>query len=231
MSRRDVVLALIVGSTACTLAAAGLTFAATPQSRAAVIRQTATCTDRGGAVWHLTSAWGTKYRTRHGATRVHTYATGFTTRDRTATTVDYAIKTYSGSGRLLQILQGHDRAFDFKAGAASLQRNVINPVSAPGKTRITVHVGMSKDGKGDCSVTFRQPSAAAHAPRVSAPSTRPVQTPGTTTAPPTSSKPSTPPVTTRPVTPPVVPPRRRPPVAIIDVGRRRLRLGPGGRWR
>ena len=206
MSRRHVVLAVMVGITSCTLAAAGLTFAATPQSRAAVIRQTATCTDRGGAVWHVTSAWGTKYRTRHGATRVHTYTTGFTTRDRAATTVDYAIKTYSGTGRLLQILQGHDRAFDFKAGAASLERNVINPVSAPGKTRITVHVGVGKDGKGDCSVTFRQPSSAAHTPRTSTPSTTPAKTPGTTPAPPTATKPVAPPATTKPVAPPATPP-------------------------
>ncbi len=163
MSRRHVVLATLVGITAC-LVGAGLASAATPQARAAVITQTGRCTDRGGAVWHVSSVWGAKYRARHGATRVHTYATSFTTRDDAATTVDYAIKTYSGSGRLLQILKARHRPFDFHGGAASFTRNVINPVSAPGKARITVHVGVGKDGKGDCSVTFRQPPAGAHAP-------------------------------------------------------------------
>jgi len=177
MSRRHVVLAALVGIMSCVVAAAGLASAATPQSRAAVvITQTGTCTDRGGAVWNVTSAWGTKYRARHGATRIHTYATGFTTRNEAAITVDYAIKTYSGSGRLLQILKARHRAFDFKSGAASLKRNVINPISAPGKARITVHVGVGKDGKGDCSVTFRQPSSSAQAPKIAAPET-PVTTP------------------------------------------------------
>jgi hypothetical protein len=191
MSRRHVVLATLGGITGCVIAAAGLASAATPQSRAVVITQTGRCTDRGGAIWNVTSVWGTKYRARHGATRVHTFGTSFTTRNQAATTVDYAIKTYSGSGRLLQILKARHRAFDFKAGAASLKRNTINPISAPGKARITVHVGVGKDGKRDCSVTFRQPSSTAPAP-------------------PTAAKPVTPPVTTKPVTTPATPPVVRP---------------------
>jgi hypothetical protein len=220
MSRRHLVLAALVGIIACVVTAAGLASAATPQSRAAVIRQTGTCTDRGGAVWNVTSAWGTKYRARHGATRIHTYATGFTTRDEHATSVDYAIKTYSGSGRLLQILKARHRAFDFKAGSASLKRNVINPISAPGKARITVHVGVGKDGKGDCSVTFRQPSSSAQAPRVAAPAmpvttpanptTKPAPPTATKPAPPTATKPVTPPVATKPVTAPATPPVSNP---------------------
>jgi hypothetical protein len=218
MSRRHVLLASLVGITAC-LVGAGLASAATPQARTAVITQTGRCTDRGGAVWHVSSVWGAKYRARHGATRVHTYATSFTTRDDAATTVDYAIKTYSGSGRLLQILKARHRPFDFHGGAAVFTRNVINPVSAPGKARITVHVGVGKDGKGDCSVTFRQPPAGAHAPGSASPG-KPVTAPAKpplVPAPPAASKPVTPPVTTKPVTPPVVAkpitPPATPPVA------------------
>jgi hypothetical protein len=139
--------------------------------------------------------WGTRYTAPHHVTRVHTYATGFTTRARAATTVDYAIKTYNGAGRLLQTLDARDRAFDFKAGTAWLERNVVNPVSAPGKARITVRVGDGNDGKGACSVTFRQPSSAALAPvTTTRPTTGPVTNPVTS--------PVTTPIT-NPVTSPV----------------------------
>ena len=163
MPRRRVVFATLVGIAALTFATAGL-------SATRSIALTATCTDASGAVWKLKSVWGPRYKAKHGATRVHTYATGFTTNAPAATTVDYTIKTYSGAGRLLQTLHRRNRAFDFKAGNAWLKRNVINPLSAPGKARITVKVGAGNDGKAGCSVTFRQPSTASAGPATSPPS-------------------------------------------------------------
>ena len=188
MPCRRVVVATLAGIAGLAFASAGLTASGS-------ITQTARCTDGGGAVWKLKSVWGTRYKAPHDVTRVHTDGTGFTTRARAATTVDYAIKTYSGAGRLLQTLHRRDRAFDFKAGRAWLERNVVNPVSAPGKARITVRVGDGNDGKAGCSATFRQPSSAALAPV-------------TTTSPSTEARheprhgPVTSPVTT-PVTTPV----------------------------
>jgi hypothetical protein len=188
MPCRRVVFAALAGIAGLAFASAGLTATGS-------IRQTATCTDGGGAVWKVKSVWGTRYTAPHHVTRVHTYATGFTTRARAATTVDYAIKTYNGAGRLLQTLDARDRAFDFKAGTAWLERNVVNPVSAPGKARITVRVGDGNDGKGACSVTFRQPSSAALAPvTTTRPTTGPVTNPVTS--------PVTTPIT-NPVTSPV----------------------------
>src|SRR6266513_2206250 len=65
---------------------------------------TATCADGGGVVWNLRSSWGAPY-TSHGVRRVRTYGTEFTT-SAPITRVQYAIRTYDGSGRLVQTLQG-----------------------------------------------------------------------------------------------------------------------------
>jgi hypothetical protein len=199
MPRRRVVFATLIGI-------AGLTFAAAGLSATGSTSLTATCTDRGGAVWNVKSVWGTRYKSKHGVTRVHTYTTAFTTNARAATTVDYRIKTYSGAGRLLQTLHGRDRAFDFKGGTAWIKRNVVNPVSAPGKARITVRVGDGNDGKGDCSVTFRQPSRASSAPVSPATPATPAS-PAKPATPATPAKPATPATPAKPATPaPPAPP-------------------------
>lgn len=211
MPRRRVVFAVLV-------AIAGLTFTATGFTATRSIALTATCTDGGGAVWKLKSVWGARYRARHGATRVHTYTTGFTTDARAATTVDYAIKTYSGTGRLLQILHARDRSFDFKSGSAWLKRNVVNPVSAPGRARITVRVGAGNDGKAGCSVTFRQPSKAASAPVTPAKPPKSA-TPAKPATPATPAKPATPPATpAKPATPATPATPSEPPSAASTFG-------------
>ncbi len=151
MPRRRVVLAVLVGLSALTFTASGV-------AAVGPIALTATCTDGGGAVWKLKSVWGARYRAGHGRTRVHTYTTGFTTESHGVEAVDYAIRTYSGSGHLLQTLHARDRRFDFESGKAMLRKNVINPPSSPGKARITVKVGVGDDHRRSCSVTFRQPS-------------------------------------------------------------------------
>ena len=72
-------------------------------------------------MWKLQSVWGSRYRAGHGRTRVHTYTTGFTTASHGVESVDYAIRTYSGSGHLLQTLHAHDHRFDFKSGEGHAQ--------------------------------------------------------------------------------------------------------------
>jgi hypothetical protein len=196
MPRRCVVFAVLVGIAALTSSTAG--FAATRS-----IALTATCTDGGGAVWTLKSVWGPRYKARHGATRVHTYTTAFTTNAPAAKSVDYAIRTYSGAGRLLQTLHAHGRAFDFKAGGAWLKRNVINPVSAPGKARITVKVGAGNDGKAGCLVTFKQPKKGSLPAKPAKPATP--ATPAKPATPATPAKPATPATPAKPATPPAPP--------------------------
>jgi hypothetical protein len=149
---------------------------------------TANCTDGGGAVWNLRSSWGAPY-TSHGVRRVRTYGTEFTT-SAPITRVRYAIRTYNGTGRLVQTLHGR-RSFDFDyKGIAWLRRNTLNPRSRPGKVRITVTVGRA--GVAGCLVAFRQPPLAAALPVVV-----PAPTPPAPVVPP-------------PVVPPVAPPAPAP---------------------
>ena len=124
------------------------------------VTQTATCVDGGGTRWRGRSAWGATYTDANGVRRVSNDSTGFTSAAAAATTVDYAVKTYNGAGRLLRTLAEYDRPFDFAGGQRSLVRNPLNAPSAPGKARITVTVGDGNDGYGTCSMTFVQPSGA-----------------------------------------------------------------------
>jgi hypothetical protein len=127
--------------------------------------------------------------------RVRTYGTEFTT-SAPITRVHYTIRTYNGSGRLVQTLKGR-RSFDFDhKGVAWLRRNTLNPRSRPGKVRITVRVGRA--GVAGCLVAFRQPPLAAALPIVAP-------------APPPPA-----PVIPPPVVPPVAPPA--PDLQIAAVG-------------
>src|SRR4051812_25841006 len=89
------------------------------------------CRDRGGVVWKLRSSWGDPY-TSNGVRRVRTYGTEFTT-SAPVTRVQYAIRTYDGSGRLVQTLQGR-RSFDFDHNGVSwLRRNPVDPILRRGE--------------------------------------------------------------------------------------------------
>jgi len=142
-----VVVAAVAGIVALMFAAVG--GSASPRAL------TATCADGGGVVWKLRSSWGAPY-TSQGVRRVRTYGTEFTT-SAPITRVHYTIRTYNGTGRLVQTLQGR-RSFDFDyKGIAWLRRNTLNPRSRPGKVRITVTVGSA--GVAGCLVASRQPPA------------------------------------------------------------------------
>jgi alkaline phosphatase len=186
-----VALAVLAGIVALPFATAG--GSAGPPTATA----TATCADGGGVVWDLRSSWGAPY-TSQGVRRVRTYGTEFTT-SAPITRVHYTIRTYSGTGRLVQTLQGR-RSFDFDyKGVAWLRRKTLNPPSRPGKVRITVTVGRA--GVAGCRVAFRQPPPAAALPVVV-----PTPTPPAPVVPPPVVPPVAPPALAPPVVPPVAPP-------------------------
>lgn len=142
---------------------------ATTTAASADTVQTATCTDGGKHLWTIRSTWGAEF-TEGGVRKVTNDVTGFTTAAADATTVDYTVKTYGPTGTLLQTLGEQDRAFDFKAGTAYLNRNPQNPPTGPGKTKIVVNLGDGDDGFGNCTVTLVQP-ATTPAPTTPAPTT------------------------------------------------------------
>ncbi|HEV7566746.1 MAG TPA: metallophosphoesterase [Microbacteriaceae bacterium] len=181
-------LAVFAGIVALSFATAGVS--ASPH--APVATATATCADGGGVAWHLRTLWGAPY-TSHGVRRVRTEGMEFTT-SAPVTRVHYTIRTYDGSGRLVQTLQGR-RSFDFGFnGIAWLRRDTLDPRSGRGKVRIAVDVG--RPGVAACHVAFRQPSLKAPRPTI-VPASPPL---------PPSLVPPTPPA-------PVVPPSVVPPVA------------------
>ena len=125
---------VLTGIAAVMVAATG----ASALSPAAMATASASCRDGSGVVWKLRSSWGNPYSS-NGVRRFRTNETEFTTRA-PVTRVQYAIRTYNGSGRLVQTLQGR-RSFDFDyKGIAWLRRNTLDPSSRPGKVRITVTV-------------------------------------------------------------------------------------------
>jgi hypothetical protein len=144
--------------------------------------------------------------------RVRTYGTEFTT-SAPITRVHYTIRTYDGSGRLVQTVQGR-RSFDFDyKGIAWLRRDTLDPRLRAGKVRIIVSVGRA--GVAGCLVTFRQPPLKAALPGVV-----PTSTPRAPVLPPSVLLPAlTPtlpvPVVPSPVVPPLVPPAA--PAAVLHI--------------
>jgi alkaline phosphatase len=188
-----IALAVLAGIVALMFAAG---VSAGPPAPTATAR--ATCRDGGGVVWKLRSSWGAPY-TSHGVRRVRTYGTEFTT-SAPITRVQYTIRTYNGSGRLVQTVHGR-RSFDFDyKGSAWLRRNTLDPPARPGKVRIAVSVGRA--GVAGCLVAFRQPPLAAALPGAS-----PAPTPPSAVLPPPVVPPVASPVPALPVVPaPVEPP-------------------------
>lgn len=155
-------LAIVAGSAAAALVTFGLAIPA----GAATTTQTASCTDGGGAVWNLHSTWGAVTRGK-----VANDVTGFLSTAPAASTVDYSMRVYDGSGTQVQVTGGQDVAIDDKGGAAYFDRDLTDAPSSPGKTKIVVNLGDGNDGYGNCSVTFVQPAAAGASPSPTASAT------------------------------------------------------------
>ena len=158
-------------SAAALVAGAGSGLTALPAEGAAGVTQTKSCVDGGGTPWTVRSIWGRVYTEAGGDRRVQNDITGFTTTSSRVTRVDYIVWTYGPDGRRTQDLRESNRRFDFRDGTAYLRRNVRNPISGAGRTKIKVKVGDGGDGKSKCSVIFVQPGA------TSTPTTPPPTTP------------------------------------------------------
>jgi hypothetical protein len=201
--RRRVAFGALAGVAALLVAASGVS--ALPP--AATTTSSASCRDGGGVRWNLRSTWGAPY-TSGGVRRVRTSGTELTT-SAPVTRVHYAIKTYDGSGRLVQTLQGR-QSFDFDHnGIAWLRRDPLDPRVGPGKARVRVTVGRA--GVAGCLVAFRQPPLLAVSPgAVPAKPSAPVVAPPFIVPAPGLPAPGLPapgvPAPVAPVTPPVVPP-------------------------
>lgn len=120
--------------------------------------QTASCTDGGGHLWKARTTWEGLYAEGDGVQRVADNDVSFTTAAADATTVDYTVTSYDGSGDVVKAIAASDRSFDFDGGGTSLKVDPRNPPSAPGRSKIVLSVGDGDDGARNCSVTFVQPS-------------------------------------------------------------------------
>jgi hypothetical protein len=146
------------------LALAGpLAFAAAGTASAATT-QTASCTDAGNHVWKARSVWGKTYKEDDGSTRVINNEVAFTSTSSDATTADYSVTTYDGSGDVVKTVSRQDLAYDFDGGASYYKLDPRNPPSDPGRSKIVLKVGDGNDSKDGCTVTFTQPGAAATPP-------------------------------------------------------------------
>jgi uncharacterized protein YkwD len=141
---------------AVVLSAAALVVAAPAASAATT--QTATCVDGGGVRWNASAVWGEVYNSTGGSAAITMDYAGWTTTKSGTIKTDSVVKTYNGSGSLLQTLNWTG-SFDYGSGTAFKSRNPLNPPSAPGKSKVAVTLGVDGDGFGNCTVTFTQPIA------------------------------------------------------------------------
>ena len=139
-------------SAAGTAATASATAAAT-----APLSVPGACVDGGGVSWRTKVVWGPTYRSADGTTRVQVDVAGWTTQRSGVLRTDSLVRTYDGTGRLLQSL-ARTAGIDYRSATVYAARNPLNPPSAPGRTRITVSTGVDGDGRANCVTTFRQPS-------------------------------------------------------------------------
>lgn len=152
---------------------------------AEAVDQTKTCTDGAKRVWKAKAVWGNPYVAADGTTRVKIDYLGWTTSAQTVTT-KAEVKTYRPVGQLIQTLAS-DHAFDYDAGQTWLNRNPKNPPSQPGKSEVTLKIGVR--GAAACTLTFVQPELAATIPTAApvAPTATPSPT-ATPTTPPVSAE-------------------------------------------
>ncbi|GAA1426417.1 hypothetical protein GCM10009616_00860 [Microlunatus lacustris] len=134
-------------------ALAGSVAVAAPAQAATV--GSASCVDGGGVRWAVRVTWGATYASGD-VTKVSVPRAAWTTTKPGAVRTDSRVRTYDGSGKLLQDLVWTG-AFDYRAGAAEKARNPVDPPSAPGRAKVVLTLGVDGDGFGSCSVTLAQP--------------------------------------------------------------------------
>ena len=139
-------------------AVAGLLLVAPAPAQAATTTQHGSCVDGSGTPWAVTVRWGSVYRDAAGVTRAALDAAGWTTTASGTVATDARVRTYDGTGRLLQDLRSSVRQ-DYQGGTVLRSRNPLNPPSDPAMAKVTVTLGFTGDGKADCSVTLAQPGS------------------------------------------------------------------------
>ena len=135
---------------------------------------TTSCRDGGGVTWKSKVTWGNPYAGADGRTHVALESARWTSTRGGTVPTDSVVKTYDGQGRLVQTLTRTGR-FDYRSGARYDGRNPRDPISAPGKSKVTVTTGVDGDGKGGCTTAFVQPRSSAKPASRPAPADR---TPG-----------------------------------------------------
>jgi hypothetical protein len=131
-----------------------------PTAARAATTQTASCVDGGGVRWYAKAIWGGTYTAADGTQKVSIDYAGWTTKAGKRPT-DSIVRSYDGSGRLLQTLSWTG-VFDYRFGSAYKVRNPLNPPSSPGRAYVRVTLGVDGDGFGPCTVTFTSPVMAAN---------------------------------------------------------------------
>ena len=142
---------------------------ATPDASAAT-NQTSTCVDEGGVRWNAKAVWGEVYANTGGSAVIAMDYAGWTTTKSGTVKTDSIVKTYDGSGSLLQTLS-RTGSYAYGSGTAYKSRNPLNPPSSPGKSKVVVTLGVDGDGFGSCTVTFTQPISTPSTPTPPPPST------------------------------------------------------------
>lgn len=139
------------------LLAASVLLLAVPSHAGGSVASNGGCVDGGGVSWRSEARWGSPYLSADGITRVQLTYAGWTTTRSGVVPTDSAVRTYDGSGKLLQTLS-RTAAFDYGSGAAYDARNPLDPPYAPGRSHVTVSTGVDGDGYAGCTVRFIQPN-------------------------------------------------------------------------
>ncbi len=148
---------LAAGFAAVCLVAVGLSAAGPSRAAVAAVTDKGSCVDGGRVPWISKVTWGTPYLAADGVTRVPVDSAGWTTTKTGTVPTDSVVRSYDGTGRLLQTLRRTAR-FDYGAGVRYAYRNPLNPPSAPGRAKVTVTTGVDGDGHGSCTLTYLQPA-------------------------------------------------------------------------
>lgn len=135
----------------------GLVLTAPPAE--AMVTQTSSCVDGGGIRWSARAVWGDVYRGADGSVRAAIDEVGWTTSRAGTVRTDSALSSYDGTGRR-EASSSWTEAVDYRLGKSYAVRNPRNPLTAPGRSRVTVSLGLDGDGFGSCTMTFTQPAAA-----------------------------------------------------------------------
>jgi hypothetical protein len=115
------------------------------------------CRDKGGIWWQTLVKWGQPYlEASTGTVRVSVDYVGWTTNSRTVPT-DSNVRVYNPDGSLA-VASPLTEKFDYVGGTRYRVRNPRNPISSPGRSKITIQLGRDGDGYGDCLVTSVQPA-------------------------------------------------------------------------